>query len=129
MPYQQRVFRAWHEHGISAGLLHICGDSTRVLNQYAETGADLLEIDNRVDLGVARQHVEQRAALMGNVHTVTELLQGSPEDVERAARRCIQQAGDRGFILGSGCLVPRRTPLENVQTLVRTAHEHACESG
>jgi uroporphyrinogen decarboxylase len=124
MPYQQRVFRAWREYGITGSLLHICGDSTRVLDSYAQTGADLIEIDNAVDLAVARERIAGRAALIGNVHTVVELLQGSQETVRAAAQRCIRQAGERGFILGSGCLVPRRTPIENVQELVRAAHEH-----
>jgi uroporphyrinogen decarboxylase len=124
MPYQQRVFRAWRECGITGSLLHICGDSTPVLDQYAQTGADLIEIDNAVDLSVAKQAIDGRAALIGNVHTVNELLRGSPEVVRAAAERCIERAGDRGFILGSGCIVPRRTPIENVRELVRAAHEH-----
>lgn len=126
LPYQQRVFRAWHEHGITAGLLHICGDSTSVLDRYADSGADLVEIDNQVDLGVARERIGRRTTLVGNVNTVTQLLQGTRAEVRTAAERCINLAGERGFILGSGCLVPRRTPLENIQEMVRTAHEHVC---
>jgi carbonic anhydrase/acetyltransferase-like protein (isoleucine patch superfamily) len=125
-PYQQKVFRAWKEYGITASLLHICGDSTKVLELYADTGADLIEIDNKVDLGYARQTLGRRVALMGNVHTVTELLQGSRELVRGAARRCIRRAGETGFLLGSGCLVPRGTPVENVRELVRVAHQHRC---
>jgi uroporphyrinogen decarboxylase len=124
MPYQQRVFCAWREHGITGSLLHICGDSTSVLDQYAQTGAHIIEIDNAVDLSVAKRAIDGRAALLGNVHTVKELLRGSRDVVRAAAERCIRQAGDRGFILGSGCIVPRHTPIENVRELVRVAHEH-----
>ena len=88
-PYQQKVFRAWREHGIRASLLHICGDSSRVLDEYAETGADLIEIDNQVDLRYAAQRIGGRATLVGNVHTVTELLEGSRETVRAAAERCL----------------------------------------
>ncbi len=126
MPYQQKVFRAWREYGITGSLLHICGNSTKVLSLYRDTGADLIEIDNKVDLGLAKQTIGGDVTLVGNVHTVTELLQGTPDSVRAAARRCIEQAGDTGFLLGSGCLVPRRTPLENVRALVNAAHEHAC---
>jgi uroporphyrinogen decarboxylase len=122
-PYQQRVFQAWKQHGITAALLHICGDSTRVLDRYADTGAHLVEIDNKVDLRVAKQRIGQRVVLVGNVHTVTDLLEGDSQKVRTASQRCIEQAGyGGGFILGSGCLVPRRTPIENVQELVRVAH-------
>lgn len=123
-PYQQRVFDAWKQHGVKASILHICGDSTNVLESYADTGADLIEIDNMVDLAVASEKIGDRVTLVGNVHTVTELLQGDRDVVRAASERCIRQAGGGvGFILGSGCIVPRYTPIENLQEMVRVARE------
>lgn len=125
-PYQQRVFAAWKKHGITRSLLHICGNSTKVLDAYADTGADLIEIDNKVDLGLAKERIGGRVALMGNVHTVEHLLNGSVQCVHDASQQCIDQAGSgSGFILGSGCIVPRRTPIENVVEMVRVAHQQA----
>jgi len=122
-PYLQKVFRAWHDHGVTCALLHICGNSTKVLDLYAATGADLVEIDHAVDLGVAKERIGERVGLVGNVDTVTELLQGTPATVRASAQRCIDQAGrGGGFLLGSGCIVPRYTPVENVQEMVRVAH-------
>ncbi len=124
LPCQQRVFRAWREYGITGSILHICGDSTKVLDLYAETGADLIEIDNMVDLAVARKKIGDRVTLVGNVHTVNDLLNGNPESVRAASQRCIHQAGGgRGFMLGSGCIVPRYTPIENLQEMVRVARK------
>ncbi len=128
LPYQQRVFRAWKAHGITGSILHICGNSTKVLDLYAETGADLIEIDNMVDLATARQKIGDRVTLVGNVHTVTELLQGNRQTVREASQRCIEQAGGgRGFVLGSGCIVPRRTPIENLQEMVSVARQTPVE--
>ena len=122
MPYQQRVFRAWKNDGAAACLLHICGDSTRVLDSYAETGADVIEIDHAVDMQVAKRMVGNRAALMGNLHTVTDLLRGDPQQVRRAASACIAKGGQgSGYVLGSGCIVPRHTPLCNLLEMVRVA--------
>jgi uroporphyrinogen decarboxylase len=122
-PYQKRVFTAWAEHGVTRKLLHICGDSTKVLHLYADTGADMVEIDNAVDMAVAKRLIGDRVAVVGNVHTVTELLQGTPESVATSAQRCIDDAGSGGgFLLGSGCIVPRYAPLENMQAMVRVAH-------
>ncbi|MDP6557773.1 MAG: uroporphyrinogen decarboxylase family protein [Pirellulaceae bacterium] len=123
-PYELRVFQAWKEHGITGSLLHICGDSTKVLKLYADTGADLVEIDNMVDLSTAHQKIGDRVTLVGNVHTVNDLFRGTPESVRVASQRCIQAAGGgHGFILGSGCLVPRNTPIENVREMVRVARQ------
>lgn len=123
-PYQQRVFAAWKEHGIDGSLLHICGDSSKVLEAYADTGADLIEIDNKVDLALAKERIGGRVTLMGNVHTVEHLLKGTVQCVRDASQQCIDKAGSGGaFILGSGCIVPRRTPVENVVEMVRVAHQ------
>jgi uroporphyrinogen decarboxylase len=122
-PYLKKVFAAWAAHGVDSKLLHICGNSTNVLDLYADTGADLIEIDHAVDLRVAKERIGDRAAIVGNVHTVTELLQGTPEAVRASAQRCIDEAGvGGGFLLGSGCIVPRYTPLENVRAMVEVAH-------
>ncbi len=130
LPYEQRVFEAWKEHGISGSLLHICGDNNKVLELYADSGADLVEIDNVVDMGVAKQKIGDRVTLVGNVHTVSDLLQGTPDTVRIASERCIQAAGGGpGFILGSGCLVPRHTPLENVREMVRVARRSRVAEG
>ena len=129
LPYQQQVFAAWKEACAPACLLHICGNSSAVLSKYAETGADVIEIDSDVQLAEARGIVGTRTALMGNMHTVKELWRAAPEDSYQAAQRCIAEAAGRGFILGSGCIVPRHTPLENLRAMVRAAREHSGSLG
>jgi MtaA/CmuA family methyltransferase len=123
-PYHQSIFSAWREHGIDTGLLHICGDSTKVLELYRDTGASLIEIDSAVDLAEAARRLGGATTMVGNVDTVTELLQASAGQTEAAARRCIEQTGGRDLILGSGCLIPRYTPVDNIRALVRVAHGH-----
>jgi uroporphyrinogen decarboxylase len=124
LPYQQEVFAAWKQAGAPASLLHICGNSTPVLSQYAETGADVIEIDNDVDLSEARRLIAGRAAVMGNMHTVNELWRASRDVARQAANRCLRSGGKRGFVLGSGCIVPRHTPLVNLREMVRAARGH-----
>ncbi len=123
-PYQQEVFTAWKHFGAQACLLHICGNSTPVLAKYAQTGADVIEVDSDVNLSDARKLIAGRAAVMGNMHTVNELWRASPETVRRAAQHCIANGGHRGFVLGSGCIVPRHTPLENLKEMVHVARSH-----
>ena len=122
-PYEQRFFAELgpvaHARG-AVTLLHICGNTTQVLSRMAETGADILEIDHKVDMGEAARIVAGRTALMGNLDPSSVLLRGTPESVEREARRVIEQTGGR-LVLGSGCEVSPLTPVENVRTLVRAA--------
>jgi uroporphyrinogen decarboxylase len=121
-PYERKVIEAWKAYGAKT-LLHICGDSSKVLHLYAETGADVIEVDHKVDLALARRLVGDRACLIGNVDPVTVLLQGTPELVRTASQRCLDAAPGGGYVLGSGCVVPRITPLENVRAMVQAARE------
>jgi uroporphyrinogen decarboxylase len=59
---------------------------------------------------------------MGGVNTLS-FVDHAPEDIIEEARQCIQQAGkEGGYILGSGCVVPPSTSIENLKAL-RTAAE------
>jgi uroporphyrinogen decarboxylase len=121
-PYERKVIQAWKAYGART-LLHICGDSSKVLDLYAETGADVIEVDHKVDLGFARSVIGDRACVIGNVDPVTVLLQGTQDQVRAASLDCLATGVGGGYILGSGCVVPRMTPLENVRAMVLAARE------
>jgi uroporphyrinogen decarboxylase len=123
-PYERKVIQAWKEYGAKT-LLHICGDASKVLHLYAETGADVIEVDHKVDLAYALDVVGDRSCVIGNVDPVTVLLQGTPEHVRRSADACLEIGAGGGYLLGSGCVVPRLTPLENVRAMVDAARERA----
>jgi uroporphyrinogen decarboxylase len=124
-PFERRFFAAINglcrERGAYT-LLHICGDNSRILRDMAETGAMIVEIDSKVDLGQAKRAIGSAVCLMGNLDPTTVLLQGTRETVEQAARAAIAAAAAGGrFILGSGCEVPVDTPVDNIIAMIRTA--------
>lgn len=125
--FEKKVFSAiqplCREHN-AYSILHICGNTTGILDRMAETGADILEIDHKVDLGEAADIVGDRACLMGNLDPTTVLLQGSPELVMQKSKECIEKTrGKSRFILGSGCEVPVKTPVENIKAMTQAAQE------
>jgi len=120
-PYQKKVIAAWNAYGAKT-LLHICGDSSKVLHLYADTGAHIVEIDHKVPLTFAKQLIGQRACLLGNLDTVSTLLLGTSEKVIADAEQCIADAAAGGaYMLGSGCMVPRTTPLPNMHAMIEVA--------
>lgn len=127
-PYEKKLFNNLKEHTKkhnAFSLLHICGDNTKVINLYAETGADCYEVDYKVDLRLCKQNIGGKMCLMGNLNPTKVLLQGTVEEVERAAEECIAAAAENGgFILGSGCEVPMDTPEENMKALVKVARQY-----
>lgn len=113
LPFEQRLIDAIHESGGYAKL-HICGNITSILPFIRKTGADVIDIDWMVPLEKAREVVGSTVVLCGNVNPSGVLLQGTPEQVAKAARECIKKGGSR-FILMPGCEVPQGTPIENIR--------------
>ncbi len=112
LPYEQRIFAAVHEMGAVARL-HICGNTTRLLPDMLQSGAEIIDLDWMVDLEKAAQLFNDQVAICGNFDPVTVMLQGTPETVKAATRECLQKGGNRLFS-GAGCEIPDKTPAENL---------------
>ncbi len=100
--------------------LHICGDTTSLLPAMARTGADILELDHRVDMAAAARIVGPGITLWGNLEPVGLLLRGTPEEVAAATERLLrgmETAGHRRFVLSSGCTLSVGTPAENLDAM------------
>jgi len=108
-------------------LLHICDDTTRILERMVEIGADILSLDVQVDLAEAKEVVDGRASISGNVAT-QHLAQKGAEEIYRESCACIRQAARGGrFTLSSSCEVPYETPAENIDAMVRAARTFGAE--
>ncbi len=124
LPYEKELISYLKSHGARV-LLHICGDTTPILEDMAKSGANCLSIDQPPDLGDVKKRVGHKVCLHGNVSTVNTLLFGSPSDVEREARKCIMKAGHGGgYMLGSSCDFPLMTPLANIEAMVNAAKKY-----
>lgn len=128
-PYEQKVFKAvtpvCEKYG-AVKLLHICGNTTRILPKMAITGADIIEIDHKVDLVKAREIVGDKVCILGNLEPVGVIMQGSVDKVKAESQKAIDAAGKNGaFLLGSGCEVAVQTPPENIIAMREVAHSNA----
>ncbi|MBI2438898.1 MAG: uroporphyrinogen decarboxylase family protein [Lentisphaerae bacterium] len=122
-PYQAPVIKKIRQAGCYP-FLHVCGQTDHLAGRLAQSGAACVEIDGPADLKKTFSLVNNRLVLRGNVPTPL-LREGTVEQVEQAARKCLQAAGSSRLILSPGCGVPRGTPAENIRALVRVAQE-AC---
>ena len=112
LPYEQRIFAAVHEMGVLTRL-HICGNTTRILADMANSGADIIDVDWMVDMGQAAAIFGDRAAICGNQDPVEVMLNGTPETVRRVTLSCMS-AGGAHSISGAGCEIPLGTPHANL---------------
>jgi uroporphyrinogen decarboxylase len=124
LPYLQEL----HAHIARRNLppmLHICGQTSRILDAMIESTAALLSLDD-IPMAEARDRAGDRVALMGNVRPAQTLLQGTPDDVRREVRALCEvgRTCARGFVLGSGCEVPIGTPSQNIEAMMGAAREY-----
>jgi uroporphyrinogen-III decarboxylase len=103
---------------------HICGNALPILEGCLEAGVDCigpLDPLGGFTCADARAVVGDRAALMGGVNTLS-FVHRTPADLIEEARTCIVAAGrDGGYILGSGCALPRSSRRENLLALAEAA--------
>lgn len=102
--------------------LHICGDSTLILEDMVATGAQILELDHKTDMRIAKEKLRGRATFMGNINPVLLWGASSPAEVGDESRTAIEILAPGGeFILGPGCALSLDTPDDNVHALVEAA--------
>ena len=124
LPCIKRVTRMCKQAGLPT-MLHSCGKETYLVKRCAEeTDLDCvnpLEIPpmGDCDLAELKRLYGSRIALMGNLHTTDVMLRGTVDEVERAAKKCLDDAAEGGgFILSTGDQCGRDTPVENLWKLV-----------
>jgi MtaA/CmuA family methyltransferase len=125
LPYEQRICAAVHAAG---GLvkLHICGNTTHLLKEMVQSGADLFNVDHLVDLQTALA-VYQPAGkcIKGNLDPVRDLLQASLQTCQRSAVRCIEQARSARYMLSAGCEIPAGVSDEVFRAFCRAPYQRA----
>lgn len=106
------------------GLLHICGDNSRVLEEYVATGADIYELDYKMDVKKTKERVRGRLTLLGNINPA-DLVQLPPEEITALCQKIIGEGAPGGkFILGTGCETGTITPPDNIHAMVRAGHAY-----
>jgi MtaA/CmuA family methyltransferase len=118
--WQRRYVEALHAMGLLVRL-HICGNVEPLLPMLAEVPADQVDLDAMVSLRSARAALGPRRLLAGNLDPVRVLQDGTPADVERALRSCLEQAGATRYAVNAGCEVTRDTPAANLEAMRRFA--------
>jgi uroporphyrinogen decarboxylase len=130
IPTIKKICRMAKEAGILT-MLHSCGKSMAFLDMLVnETELNCINPLEEppmgdVNLAEVKKTYGSRISLMGNLHTTTVMLRGTPQDVEKAAKQAINDAGkDGGFLLSTGDQCGRDTPPENIFKLVEVARTY-----
>ncbi len=121
--HEKRMVDELRQQGIVLHL-HICGDTTKITDEFVATGAQVLEVDHKTDARHLLDAARGKSCLLGNIDT-NLLALGTPSEIEDACRELIESCRpDDGLILGPGCALPPSTPAENVHALVESAKKY-----
>lgn len=99
--------------------LHICGDSSSLIDLMMKTDAKILELDHQVDIAKIKKGMD--ICVQGNMNP-PDLITKKPEQIFEEARKLIEDVGNRGFILSTGCDVPYDASFENIKSMVEASH-------
>lgn len=123
VPYLKKTITKLHQRGVLV-CLHICGNITSRLDLIPETGADFLSVDYKVDLLRVKEVLGGKMSFSGNMNPVGIMQNATAAEVAAVCRECCEKAGSApGYILMPGCDIPPGVPLENLQSMVETAHD------
>ena len=114
-PYISAVCREFPE---AIKIYHICERNiSHVIKRLSDMGIDVLYF--ATDIAEVKKSVGDRVCLMGNLSPIELFLRGTPDDVVKEARRCIEIAGSKngGYILAPGGAFIPGTPEKNIQAV------------
>jgi MtaA/CmuA family methyltransferase len=100
-------------------ILHICGDSTQILEMMARTGAAVISLDQCMHLPKVRGTVGWNVAIGGNIDPINVMQFGTPDDVRSEVNRLLSENGNRRYVVMTGCSIPPDIPLENLLAAVQ----------
>ncbi len=122
LPGEQGLIKFLHRYDFDV-ILHICGDTTTILDLLPLTGADLISLD-KVDLNLAIQKLAKKIRIIGNYDT-SKIGFSSTNQISHEVKEMVRNGikAEKGYIAATGCEVPIRAPIENVKAFIAAAKE------
>ncbi len=116
-----RASPAWKDGGVP--IIYYVNGSAPYLEQMAAVGADVIGVDWKMDLRVARQRLGPGVAAQGNLDPAALFL--PPAEIAARVKDVLAAgAGMPGHIFNLGHGVLPETPVEHVRALVEAVHAH-----
>lgn len=112
-PYDRRLLEA--ASGLWLNMLHLHGEAVMfdVAISYPVQVINWHDRETAPSLGEARRLT--RIALCGGLRRWETMVLGTPDAVRAEAAEALRATGGRGFVLGTGCVVPVLAPRANLR--------------
>lgn len=108
-----------------AVVLHNCGNSGQCTQAMIDSGAAALHFGNAIDLLSVLEFCPQDIVVMGNLDPVGVFKMGNPGTLEVAVTKLLDKcASFPNLIISSGCDLPPRVPLANLDAFFKLIHTY-----
>jgi len=102
--------------------VHSCGNETKLVPHFVETGADCLELDRLTDPQLCKKTIRGRTSVLGMLDPSGVLRRGNVDEVRQHTLDIMRvMAPDGGFLMGPGCALPPDTPFASIHTVMDCA--------
>jgi len=119
-PRLKKMFHAFKANGSIANWLHIAGPSDSILPYYSEIGVNISNFDYCVHPQTAMTALPH-TCLNGNIKSLA-FIDDNANDIRSASKQLLNTFSKRGgFILSSGCEIPKESRSENIAAMVQAA--------
>ncbi len=123
LPYERELVKTARRLGLPY-VLHICGNTSLILEDMVSTGADGLELDYKTEAGLAHDAMKDRCAFFGNLDPVGLLARGPRDLIGTKTYELLALFSDTPrFVLNAGCAIPPDTPKENILTMIQIVRD------
>ena len=117
-PYEKEIIEKLKEEKIIVAN-HMCGNVDRILDDFIDTGATMIEIDEKTNLNLAKKKSRNRTTILGAVSPGT-ITFGNKKTIEKEVIANLEIGmADYGYILTPGCVLGANTPLENIKYFIK----------
>lgn len=120
LPYVKKIISGLKGEGVP--VIYFVNDCSGILGHIRKSGADVLGIDWRIDIGDAIKKIGKKPAVQGNLDPCALFL--PPDELRERVRGVLGRAeAAKGHIFNLGHGVLPETPVEAVKALVDAVHE------
>jgi len=122
-PHLKKVNDALQAAGCPT-VLHICGGTNKIMNILNDVGCNAISVETKNDLAKSREDIGSEPLIFGNIDAYNVLVNGSPEDVEKAVITALEGSCDS---IWPSCDIWPTAPIVNLKAMTETVAKYGTE--
>jgi len=122
-PYEKKIIEELKKEDILVAH-HMCGNVDKIIDDFIDAGAPMIEIDEKTNLKLAKEKVRNKTTIIGSVSPIT-ITFGSKKEIEVEIIKNLEICmPNYGYVLTPGCVIGANTPIKNIKSFIEYGRKH-----